>query len=100
MKRWHQLLLGLIALALAPTLYAANPCTTGGAPIMRDGSGQGGTGLRPQDTDGTGQGGTGRSSGTPSGGDGNGNGGTGLMVEVEGVITGFASICVNGLELH
>ncbi|MDP1924207.1 MAG: hypothetical protein Q8K57_05420 [Thiobacillus sp.] len=100
MKRWRQILLGLIALALAPTLYASNPCTTGGAPIMRDGSGQGGTGLRPQDTDGTGQGGTGRSSGTPSDGDGSGSGGTGLMVEVEGVITGFASICVNGLELH
>jgi hypothetical protein len=100
MKRWRPILLGLIALALAPTLYAANLCATGGAPIMRDGSGQGGTGLRPQDTDGTGQGGTGHSSGIPSGGDGSGSGGTGLMVEVEGVITGFASICVNGLELQ
>lgn len=96
MKRWHQALLGLLALALTPTLHAANPCTTGGAPSQRDGSGQGGTGLRPADGDGSGQGGT----GLIPGGDGSGSGGTGLMVEVEGVITGFASICVNGLELH
>ena len=100
MKHWHQALLGLIALTLAPTLCAANPCATGGAPVMRDGSGAGGTGLRPEDTDGTGQGGTGISPTRASGGDGSGSGGTGHTVEVEGVITGFASICVNGLELH
>ena len=100
MKRWRQILLGLIALTLAPTLYAANPCATGGALTMRDGSGQGGTGLRPEGTDGSGQGGTGLSPQLASDGDGSGSGGTGQTVEVEGVITGFASICVNGLELH
>lgn len=85
MKPWRQVLLGLIALTLAPTLCAANPCATGGAPVMRDGTGRGGTGI---------------SSLGGSGGDGSGSGGTGHTVEVEGVITGFASICVNGLELH
>lgn len=96
MKRWHQALLGLLACALTPTLHAANPCTTGGAPSQRDGSGQSGTGWRPSDGDGSGQGGT----GFIPGDDGSGSGGTGLTVEVDGVITGFASICVNGLELH
>jgi hypothetical protein len=99
MKRWGRLLLGLIALALTPALHAANPCTTGGAPVMRDGSGAGGTGLRPEGIDGSGQGGTGISP-HGAGGDGSGTGGTGHTVQVEGVITGFASICVNGLELH
>lgn len=99
-KRWHQALLGLIALTLAPVLYAANPCSTGGAPVMRDGSGAGGTGRRPEGADGSGQGGTGATPYRKPGGDGSGTGGTGHTVEVEGVITGFASICVNGLELH
>ena len=118
MKRLHPILLGLIGLSLATALHAANPCATGGAPMMRDGSGAGGTGLWPEAGDGTGQGGTGVSPrklssgdgsgsggtgislGNLSGGDGSGSGGTGYTVEVEGVITGFASICVNGLELH
>lgn len=100
MKRWRHILLGLLALALTPALHAANPCTTGGALSQRDGNGQGGTGRYPGDPDGSGQGGTGLSTGKQSDGDGSGSGGTGLMVEVEGVITGFASICVNGLELH
>jgi hypothetical protein len=100
MKRWHPILLGLLALALTPALHAANPCTTGGALSQRDGSGQGGTGRYPGDPDGTGQGGTGLTTGKQSDGDGSGSGGTGLTVEVEGMITGFASICVNGLELH
>ncbi|MGV8989975.1 MAG: DUF5666 domain-containing protein [Thiobacillus sp.] len=117
MNRWRQTLLGLVALTLAPTLYAANPCLTGGAPMMRDGSGTGGAGLRPEAGDGTGQGGTGISAGKFAvGGDGSGSGGTGISqgklsvdgdgsgtgrsVEVDGVITGFASICVNGLELN
>jgi hypothetical protein len=90
----------LLVLALTPALYAANPCTTGGALSQRDGNGQGGTGWYPGDPDGTGQGGTGLTAGNQSDGDGSGSGGTGLTVEVEGVITGFASICVNGLELH
>ncbi len=120
MNRLSQALLGLIlTLMVAPALYAANPCTLGGAPMMRDGNGMGGTGLRPESADGSGQGGTGIASGKLSGagegsgtggtgiaqgtladGDGSGTGGTGHAVEVEGVITGFASICVNGLELH
>ncbi|MBU1225375.1 MAG: hypothetical protein KKA22_14275 [Gammaproteobacteria bacterium] len=101
MRHWRQVLLGLITLTLlTPALCAANPCATGGAPVMRDGTGQGGTGLRPQDADGSGRGGTGISPLRGSGGDGSGSGGTGHTVEVEGVITGFASICVNGLELH
>jgi hypothetical protein len=96
MKRSLGVLLGWLALTLASTAYAVNPCSSGGAPVQIDGSGQGGTGLRPADGDGSGQGGTGFK---PSG-DGSGIGGTGLRVEVEGVITGFGSICVNGLELH
>lgn len=100
MKHWHQVLLGLLALALTPLLHAANPCTTGGAPTLRDGNGQGGTGRYPGEPDGSGQGGTGLSPQSQSGGDGSGTGGTGLTVEVDGMITGFASICVNGLELH
>ncbi|MDP1929298.1 MAG: hypothetical protein Q8K62_12415 [Thiobacillus sp.] len=79
MKRWRQILLAWV---LAPTLQAATPCPTGGTPSQRDGSGQGGTRLHPAD------------------GDGSGSGGTGLTVDVEGVISGFASICVNRLELR
>lgn len=79
MKRWRQILL---AWALTPTLQAATPCTTSGAPSLRDGSGQGSTRLSPAD------------------GDGSGSGGTGLTVEGEAVITEFASICVNGQALR
>ena len=50
-----------------------------------DGRGSGGTGH----DDGSGTGGTGH-------GDGNGSGGTGI----EGFITGFGSVCVNGLEVE
>lgn len=90
---------------------------TGHGPLQQDGSGSGGTGYAPLisgSIDGTGMGGTGygpvQQDGTGAGGtghtpwmeatDGNGVGGTGHETEVEGVITGFASICVNGLELH
>lgn len=71
---------------------------TGRGPVQEDGTGTGGTGHAPrkQATDGHGTGGTGNTP-TP---DGNGMGGTGHDTEVEGVITGFASVCVNGLELH
>lgn len=100
MKHRSPILLGLIALVLLPTVWAANPCTTGGAPVMRDGSGVGGTGMPANSADGSGQGGTGIILSGAPGGDGSGTGGTGRTVEVEGVITGFASICVNGLELH
>ena len=96
------------------TLYAgcsalpalANPCSlTGHLPVQGpaaggDGSGLGGTGHVE---DGSGMGGTGH------GDDGSGMGGTGSRAEagsgmggtgVVGVITGFASVCVNGLEIH
>lgn len=71
---------------------------TGHGPVQEDGSGTGGTGHAPwvEAHDGHGMGGTGNI--PPQ--DGNGMGGTGHDTEVEGVITGFASICVNGLELH
>ena len=115
MKLTRQALLALFFLALTSSAYAANPCATGGAPFMRDGSGAGGTGNRAEagdgtgqggsgilanTGDGTGQGGTGIRLGKQSDGDGSGSGGTGNAVEVDGVVTGFASICVNGLELH
>ena len=77
-----------------------------------DGRGIGGTGhTRDPDDDGRGLGGTGR-----SGDDGKGLGGTGIkqnivdrgiggtgikgFVSILGRITGFASICVNGKEVH
>jgi hypothetical protein len=74
-------------------------------PVPRTGTG--GTGLLPDDDNGvgplsrTGTGGTGK---TGSGGSGKtGSGGSGAMasgVGVVGTITGFASICINGLEVH
>jgi hypothetical protein len=71
---------------------------TGHGPVQQDGSGIGGTGHAPwkEARDGNGMGGTGHQPAQ----DGSGMGGTGHDTEVEGVITGFASICVNGLELH
>jgi hypothetical protein len=97
-KTAYRLLLALgIALA-TPAVEAANPCATGGALAINDGTGKGGTGIR---ADGTGQGGTGiTGTARGPGGDGSGSGGTGKTVEVEGVVTGFASVCVNGLELN
>jgi hypothetical protein len=84
----------------------ANPCATGGRPFpVGEGAGMGGTGLQPDKTDGSGMGGTGHRDGSGSGGtgqqartgsDGSGTGGTGVV----GEITGFGSICVNGLEIH
>jgi hypothetical protein len=88
-------LLALLLLALSPPLLAANPCQGGGAFSPQDGSGSGGTGLSAMS--GSGSGGTGQVARRE---DGSGVGGTGETVEVEGVVTGFASICVNGLELH
>ncbi len=70
----------------------------------RDGSGNGGTGKQVRDGDGSGSGGTGHRDGSGNGGtgmqarqgDGMGTGGTGVV----GEITGFGSVCVNGLEIH
>jgi Domain of unknown function (DUF5666) len=94
---------------------ATNPLAPGsggtGAPLATGKAGQeglGGTGLQAQlpsnRTGGDGIGGTGSPAQAPSvqargpgdGGSGDGIGGTGIV----GVVTGFASICVNGLELH
>lgn len=101
MKTPYRLLLALCIALASPAIEAANPCSNGGALAINDGTGKGGTGIRPERTDGTGQGGTGIT-GTAHGpgGDGTGSGGTGKTVQVEGVVTGFASVCVNGLELN
>lgn len=96
-------LLFLLAALLSAGAWA-NPCATGGRPFpVEGGSGMGGTGLKP--AEGSGIGGTGRRDGSGAGGtgqearaggDGSGTGGTGVV----GEITGFGSICVNGLEIH
>ena len=91
---WVWVLLGLFA-TLALDVQAQNACVTGAAsatnPLSataRPGSGTGGIG------------GTGVVAGAPgiggTGIDPGGIGGTGIV----GVITGFASICVNGVEVH
>lgn len=121
MKFSPRLLCLLALVTVSSALHAANPCLSGGAPQPRegagkDGTGTGGTGYTARlnnSTDGSGAGGTGhapgKGDGSGAGGtgapqmaanDGSGTGGTGHETEVEGVITGFASICVNGLELH
>ena len=92
----QQLLVFLASMLSAAHLYAANPCAL---PDMNDGGiggtghtlddGVGGTGVRPD----SGVGGTGRSVQ-------DGIGGTGQKLAVIGVITGFASVCVNGIEVH
>jgi hypothetical protein len=61
----------------------------GSATYGDDGTGTGGTGI--QGEDGTGSGGTGI-----EGDEGSGSGGTGIL----GTITGFGSVCVNGLRVH
>lgn len=92
-------------LSISTTLcYAANPCTLdsggiGGTGLYPEG-GIGGTGYMPDG----GIGGTGRSPDNGIGGTGmqlnNGVGGTGQRIAVIGVVTGFASVCVNGVEVH
>jgi len=91
----------------------ANPCAQGGASgiggtgLWSD-TGIGGTGkpvvLRDPDShdDGSGTGGTGlQADGRGVGGTGHGDDGSGLGgTSVVGVVTGFGSVCVNGLELH
>lgn len=103
------MMMRLVIVLLAATLGVnawANPCATGGRPFpVQDGSGMGGTGLTAGVEDGSGMGGTGHGDGSGAGGtgqqarssgDGSGMGGTGVV----GEITGFGSICVNGLEIH
>ena len=85
--------------ALASVLCVAFAGTSAGA--CSDPGGIGGTGVNPGGTGGTGlePGGTGGTGVDPGG-----IGGTGQRAEVEigvlGVITGFGSICVNGIEIH
>jgi len=77
---------------------------TGFADSIATGTGTGGTGIRDPKEGGTGTGGTGFAGGDGSGtggtgfgdGDGTGTGGTGIF----GVVTGFGSVCVNGLEVE
>ena len=97
--------------------YAANPCAL--TPSFQDGiggtgnsteSGVGGTGHSPQDGIGgtghqpqSGVGGTGQKLLKGIGGTGQkvvDIGGTGQKLAVVGVVTGFASVCVNGEEVH
>ena len=95
------LVVGLAGLVSAEELPPASPCELAANQLHPGGSGTGGTGLRGDE--GSGTGGTGLSGHASSGiggtglrGDeGSGTGGTGIL----GTITGFGSICVNGLRI-
>ena len=97
-------LLVLVGGVLVPSGAAAvNRCAGGGA-ARPDEGGIGGTGLRPEESggDADGIGGTGLQPGGEE--DDSGVGGTGISARgdtgVIGTITGFASICVGGVEIH
>ena len=115
-QRTHALLLIAFSVALASCVSVPknaqtlpiNVCATqasmvnpaigsgvGGTGIVASGSGIGGTGAPLVQSDPGGIGGTGILAAKPAFGEG-GMGGTGIV----GVITGFASICVNGLEVE
>ncbi|MBX3026837.1 hypothetical protein KF840_18165 [bacterium] len=100
MSRSSALTVALLAWVLAggaPGAHADNRCADGGGP-RPDESGIGGTGLRAGGDD-DGIGGT----GLRAGDDDDGIGGTGISAAdtgVIGTITGFASICVGGVEIH
>ncbi|MDX2169071.1 MAG: DUF5666 domain-containing protein, partial [Deltaproteobacteria bacterium] len=103
MRRIEPLLALLLAVCLAANGAAAeNRCAGGGAPYPDEG-GIGGTGHAPGSGDDSGLGGTGLLPDDP-GQDDSGVGGTGVSASGErgviGTITGFASICVDGVELH
>lgn len=96
-----------LALALGLPAQAQNLCATQASPVnpvAAAPSGVGGTGAPARGrlggqarNDTGGIGGTGAVAGRPGlGGTGISEGGTGIV----GVITGFASICVNGVEVH
>ena len=95
------LIVGLAGLVSAEELPPASSCELAANQLHPGGSGTGGTGLRGDE--GSGTGGTGLSGHASSGiggtglrGDeGSGTGGTGIL----GTITGFGSICVNGLRI-
>ena len=96
----------LLILVTANASAETNVCNAGigGTGIQQDGIG--GTGHQQEGIGGTGEqassgvGGTGEQANSGVGGTGaqasSGVGGTGIV----GVITGFASVCVNGLEVH
>jgi uncharacterized protein DUF5666 len=92
----------ILLAALVSALCVAFAGTSAGA--CSDPGGIGGTGINPGGAGVTGldPGGTGGTGGT--GVDPGGIGGTGQRAEAEigvlGVITGFGSICVNGIEVH
>jgi hypothetical protein len=91
------MLIALLCGAAPARAQVAPRCADGGALLPGDDDGIGGTGAWPGDD---GIGGTGAS----PGGDDSGIGGTGVSAQstigVVGTITGFASICVDGLEIH
>jgi len=92
-SRWLACLLACLSGSLGMA-HAANPCNTSVTWQQAD-SGIGGTGQQAD----AGMGGTGRMAQGGIGGTGalaeSGIGGTGIV----GVVTGFASLCVNGLEI-
>lgn len=96
--------LALLTCCVAPAASAAaNNCAAGGR-ARPDDSGIGGTGVRPGDgeEDDSGVGGTGLQPNRRD--DDSGIGGTGISAAADtgviGTITGFASICVGGAEIH
>ncbi len=114
MRARTERLLAALLLAVASAAAHAHPCGDKhwlAAPVLLlasgDGAGIGGTGHDERGIGGTGRdgddrgiGGTGRSVKeaplTASATEGSGIGGTGIV----GVVAGFGSICVNGLEVH
>ena len=105
--QFYSLVLSALLATAGINAHAANPCAF--TPYLQDGiggtgnspeSGIGGTGHTPQD----GIGGTGHQPQSGIGGTGQkllkGIGGTGQKLAILGVVTGFASICVNGEEVH
>lgn len=110
----HATLLLALSLLLPASARGANPCENGGsAALVSPGGGIGGTGFSG-DTGiggtgraGEGIGGTGRAPGDGIGGTGrssqgpgdSGIGGTGRARALFGTVTGYASLCVAGLEV-
>lgn len=107
-RRRLQILAVALSLLIPSLASAANPCADGGSPVpVRRGPGDeggvGGTGIETSAAAGSegGIGGTGISNDAESEG---GIGGTGVQAEAEtaiiGTVTGFASLCVGGTEIH
>ncbi|MGD2119156.1 MAG: DUF5666 domain-containing protein [Chromatiales bacterium] len=111
LQKWISLLLCVFLLLGAVQVFA-NPCALPSSRAGGAGEGIGGTGLHPGPVlfPDEGLGGTGRSGfseGIGGSGHSEGIGGTGMprlsehdRLLVHGVVTGFASVCVNGFEVH